>query len=73
MFDIALSTMWAIGQFPSLAAFFDAGRDLGFTRFELNHAVNSAMLEGLALNGMIASVHEPCPADISTAILRQLN
>jgi sugar phosphate isomerase/epimerase len=65
--------MWAIGQFPSLADFFDAGRDLGFTRFELNHAVDSAMLEGLALDGMIASVHEPCPADISPAALRRLN
>ncbi len=73
MFDVALSTMWAVGQFSSLADFFSAGRDLGFVRFELNHAVNSAMLEGLALNGMIASVHEPCPADISPAMLRQLN
>jgi sugar phosphate isomerase/epimerase len=73
VFDIALSTMWAIGQFPSLADFFAAGRDLGFTRFELNHAINSAMLEGLALQGMIASVHEPCPADVPQAMLRRLN
>jgi sugar phosphate isomerase/epimerase len=72
-FDIALSTMWGIGQFPSLADFFKAGRMLGFARFELNHAVTSAMLEGLSLNGAIASVHEPCPADMSTLELRRRN
>jgi len=65
--------MWAIGRFQSLADFFNAGKALGFTRFELNHAINSAMLEGLPLDGMIASVHEPCPADISTATLKQRN
>ena len=73
MSDVALSTMWAIGRFQSLADFFNAGKALGFTRFELNHAINSAMLEGLSLDGMIASVHEPCPADISTATLKQRN
>ncbi len=73
MFDIALSTMWAIGQFPGLPDFFDAGRGLGFTRFELNHAIDSAMLDGLELNGTIASVHEPCPADLSTAALKERN
>lgn len=72
-FDIALSTMWAIGQFPSLAGFFEAARDLGFSRFELNHGVDSAMLAGLSLNGEITGVHEPCPADISTAELRRRN
>jgi sugar phosphate isomerase/epimerase len=72
-FDIALSTMWAVGQFPSLADFFEAGEKLGFARFELNHAVNSGMLEGLSLNGAITSVHEPCPADISAAELKRRN
>jgi sugar phosphate isomerase/epimerase len=72
-FDIALSTMWAIGQFSSLADFFEAGRKLGFARFELNHAVTSAMLEGLSLNGVISSIHEPCPADISTLELKRRN
>ena len=73
MFDVALSTMWAVGQFPKLADFFDAGKRLGFARFELNHAVNSAMLEGLALDGMITSIHEPCPADLSMGQLRERN
>jgi len=65
--------MWAVGQFPKLADFFDAGKRLGFARFELNHAVNSAMLEGLALDGMITSIHEPCPADLSMGVLRERN
>jgi sugar phosphate isomerase/epimerase len=72
-FDIALSTMWAVGQFPRLADFFEAGRELGFARFELNHAINSAMLAGLSLNGAITCVHEPCPADISAAELKRRN
>jgi len=72
-FDIALSTMWAIGRFSSLADFFEAGKNLGFARFELNHAINSSMLENLSLNGAIASVHEPCPADVSTQELKRRN
>ena len=74
MSDLSLSTMWGIGQFKTLADFFDAARDLGFTRFELNHAVNSAMLGNVHLNGFkISSVHEPCPADISTLALKEHN
>ncbi len=69
--DVALSTMWAIGQFQNLADFFSAGRAMGFARFELNHAINSAMLKGLALDGKIVSVHEPCPAEISMAALNE--
>jgi len=71
--DGALSTMWAIGRFQSLADFFAAGTGLGFARFELNHAINSAMLEGLSLNGRIASIHEPCPADVSAVALKERN
>ena len=73
MSDIALSTMWAIGQFEKLADFFQAGQALGFAHFELNHGVDSAMLEGLSLNGSIASVHEPCPADVSAGTLKERN
>ncbi len=62
-----------MGRFPKLADFFDAGRRLGFARFELNHAINSAMLEGLSLDGTIASIHEPCPADVSMSVLKQRN
>lgn len=63
--------MWGIGQFQRLADFFAAGEALGFARFELNHQVNSAMLNGVDLNScQIVGVHEPCPADISTATLK---
>jgi sugar phosphate isomerase/epimerase len=71
--DIALSTMWAIGQFASLADFYRAGQELGFTRFELNHGVDSAMLDGVSQEGRIISVHEPCPADVSAAELKRRN
>ena len=72
--NLALSTMWGIGQFPSFGDFFVAGAALGFGRFELNHAVNSAMLDGIGMNRwQITSIHEPCPADISTWMLKQRN
>lgn len=65
MDSIALSTMWGIKRFERFADFFDAGRAAGFTQFELNHGVNSAMLANVELNGYrITSVHEPCPADV---------
>ena len=74
MLKVALSTMWGIKRFENLAGFFAAGQALGFSRFELNHGVNSAMLDGVHLNGFcITSVHEPCPADISVAELKKRN
>lgn len=74
MWDAALSTMWGIGRFQSLAEFFTAAEALGFTCFELNHKVNSAMLNGLDLKSYrIVSIHEPCPADISTSTLKARN
>jgi len=65
--------MWGIGRFEKLADFFDAGARLGFGRFELNHGVNSVMLAGLSLRDTIASVHEPCPADVSMGELKKRN
>jgi sugar phosphate isomerase/epimerase len=63
--------MWAIGNFPRLDNFFRAARKLGFSKFELNHQVNSAMLAGIDLKAYrFSSVHEPCPADISTERLK---
>jgi sugar phosphate isomerase/epimerase len=62
--------MWGINKFATLAEFFEQGRALGFTRFELNHAVDSTMLKNL--NGArIVSIHEPCPADISVGELKK--
>ncbi len=74
MAKVALSTMWGIGRFPSLDHFFRAGHTVGFTRFELNHAVDSQMLKDVNLNGyQIPSVHEPCPADVSVNTLKAKN
>jgi len=68
----ALSTMWGIKRFDTLKQFFDEGSALGFARFELNHAVDSAMLKHV--NGYrIVSVHEPCPADVSAGELKKRN
>ncbi len=73
MAEAALSTMWGIGRFPDLGGFFSAARELGFRRFELNHAVTPAMLDAVPLDGRrIASVHEPCPAEHTVAELRSL-
>jgi sugar phosphate isomerase/epimerase len=74
MWNVALSTMWGIGQFDHLADFFAAGQQIGVQQFELNHKVNSAMLAGLDLTRYtIGSVHEPCPADLSGATLNDRN
>lgn len=74
MWNVALSTMWGIGQFDHLADFFTAGQQIGVQQFELNHKVNSAMLAGLDLTRYrIGSVHEPCPADTSASTLDDRN
>lgn len=74
MWDVALSTMWGVGQFERLADFFSTGEALGFRRFELNHGVDSAMLNGVELNDyQVVSLHEPCPADLSPATLSARN
>ncbi len=74
IWNVALSTMWAIDRFPDLGQFFSTARELGFWRFELNHQVNRQMLEAVDLDGYrITSVHEPCPADTPTATLAARN
>lgn len=72
VYDVSLSTMWAISTFPTLSDFFEFARRTGFARIELNHKVTSAMLERADLeNFHCSSVHEPCPADISTDELKR--
>ena len=68
----SLSTMWAKKNFPKLSDFFDGARRLGFSRIELNHQIDSAMLAGIDLNRyQFSSVHEPCPSDTSTDELKK--
>jgi sugar phosphate isomerase/epimerase len=64
--------MWGVKNFASLGDFLEASRRIGFGSVELNHQVNSSMLEPIRLEGhQFSSVHEPCPADISVAVLKQ--
>ncbi len=70
--NASLSTMWAIHNFPHLSDFYTAARRLGFNGIELNHQVSTAMLDGAQAGDLcFSSVHEPCPADISTDTLKQ--
>jgi HAD superfamily hydrolase (TIGR01549 family) len=72
VYNASLSTMWAIKTLPTLADFFEFARRSGFARIELNHKVNSAMLDGIDPGQFpVGSIHEPCPADISADELKQ--
>lgn len=68
--EYALSTMWGVKRYPTLGPFFKEAEAVGFTSFELNHGVDSSMLEGLD-GRKIQSIHEPCPADIPTSVLKR--
>jgi sugar phosphate isomerase/epimerase len=71
VYDASLSTMWAKHNFPVLGDFFLAAQRLGFSKIELNHRVNSRMLDSVDLsNYRISGIHEPCPADISVETLK---
>jgi HAD superfamily hydrolase (TIGR01549 family) len=71
-YKASLSTMWARRNFPKLSDFFEAAERMGFSHIELNHQIDSAMLAGTDLSQyQFSSVHEPCPADISTEELKQ--
>lgn len=71
-FEASLSTMWAKKNFPKLSDFFEAARRLGYTRIELNHQIDTAMLAGIDLSKyQFSSIHEPCPSDVSTDELKK--
>jgi len=71
-FNASLSTMWAKKNFPKLSDFFEGARLLGFSKIELNHQIDSAMLAAIDLSQyQFSSVHEPCPSDISTEELKR--
>jgi HAD superfamily hydrolase (TIGR01549 family) len=71
IYEASLSTMWVMKNFTSLGDFLESARRIGFAKIELNHQVNSAMLDGINLDHCpISSVHEPCPADISVETLK---
>jgi sugar phosphate isomerase/epimerase len=71
-YDASFSTMWANKKFPALDDFFIAAWQMGFAKVELSHQINSAMLAGIELDHyQFSSIHEPCPADISTEMLKE--
>ncbi len=72
VYQVSVSTMWGMKGFASLGDFMEAARRIGFGKVELNHQIDSFMLESVQLNGhQFSSVHEPCPADISVSVLKQ--
>ena len=67
LYDAALSTMWGIKENVPLSILLQNGRDLGFARFELNHNVSPDAFDEFDQNQFhIGSLHDPCPAIIST-------
>lgn len=74
MWNVTLSTMWAINRFSDLDRFFSAAGRFGLERFELNHQVNSQMLGAIELDGhQVTGVHAPCPADTPAATVKARN
>jgi HAD superfamily hydrolase (TIGR01662 family) len=72
IYTASISTMWGMKNFASLGDFAEAGRRLGFREIELNHQVDSTTLKDLHLDGHhFSSIHEPCPSDISVAVLKK--
>jgi sugar phosphate isomerase/epimerase len=65
--DASISTMWALQNYPDLNDFISVAKKTGFQYIELNHQINSEMLSNVNFDHtQFSSVHEPCPADIST-------
>ncbi|HKZ44872.1 MAG TPA: TIM barrel protein [Anaerolineales bacterium] len=72
LYHASLSTMWAVGNYSDLNDFRLTAQKLGFTHLELNHQVNTAMLNGFNPSPLgISSIHEPCPADVSVEELKR--
>jgi sugar phosphate isomerase/epimerase len=72
IWDVSISTMWGIWNFPYIEDFFIAAKRLGFSKIELNHQISTEMLSGIELDRYpISSIHEPCPADISVETLKE--
>lgn len=61
----ALSTMWMQQRHAHVREFLEAGKRIGFTRFELGHVVRPEMLDGITRrDGEFPSIHAPCPTTI---------
>ncbi len=68
--NASLSTMWALTNYSDLNEFFGVAKSLGISSIELNHQVDSRMLSTVNWDHYkLSSIHEPCPADVSTKVL----
>lgn len=66
LYDAALSTMWHVNQQAEFNQTFYEAKKIGFARFELNHRVSQQLFEQYDHDQFyIATVHEPCPADLT--------
>jgi len=71
-YKASLSTMWGVANYATLKEMFTAAEEMGFAWVELNHMVDSRMIGAMDIeNYPVSSIHEPCPADISTQELRK--
>ncbi len=76
MYNVSLSSMWAVGRLNDAAAFVAAARQVGCAHVEANHEMPPAMFEGLVRlsqeqPGLVTSVHDPCPATTSLREMTQ--
>jgi len=66
LYDVSMSTMWAVDQPMSFEDTFRAARSIGINRFELNHRVTEQVFTQYDYNKHYAgSVHDPCRAPFS--------
>jgi FMN phosphatase YigB (HAD superfamily)/sugar phosphate isomerase/epimerase len=64
-YDLSFSTMWGMKKFDDLNDFLACIPRFGMTAVELNHQVQSGVLERMQLAGyQVSSIHEPCPAEV---------
>jgi len=70
--NASLSTMWMMGRFADFDDFQKAAHEMGFRGVELNHQLDSRLLEEKKIRlGLISGVHEPCPADVPMNVLKE--
>ncbi len=68
--NVSLSTMWSCENEIGLLDLLPILDDLELSGIELNHKIKSEDLTGIHLDRFpIHSLHEPCPADVSTTTL----
>ena len=71
LYNAAFSTMWGVDQEMPFNQTFIAGREIGFSKFELNHKVTQELVDQVDLDHYyISTVHEPCPTEFTYDILK---